>query len=138
MRVHWAQGGTLVDVGAIGDEAKPRLFQERFECALARLDNVADGRGMGMDAGIRELVAALFALGHGTGQSCEGHAMERRLNRDNVAWATGGSYIDVFKMELSSIRDERMRVAKATGRNRTVARHGRRKSARGALAQAGN
>jgi hypothetical protein len=111
------------------EEAKPRSFEQRFESALAKLDDVADGRGMGIDAGIREPVAALLALGHGTSQSCEGHLAEKTPNGEWKTWATGGPYIDVFQIDLAASRDERMRVAKATGQWSEVSLENRRKGA---------
>ncbi len=96
------------------EEAKPRLFAQRFESALASLDRVVDGLGHGVDHGIREPVAALLALGHGTKQSCEGHPMERMPSGESRPWGTGGPYIDVIRPELIASEDERMRVAKET------------------------
>jgi hypothetical protein len=96
------------------EEEKPRPFSERFERALASLDRVTDGLGHGIDPGIREPVAALLALGHGTKQSCEGHPMERGPNGDSKPWGTGGPYIDVIRPELVASEDERMRVVKET------------------------
>lgn len=58
-------------------ENAPRTQEERaarLRDVRAGLEDVADGLGKGLDAGIVESVAALNAVGFETSGSCEGHA----------------------------------------------------------------
>ena len=63
-----------------GSENEPdRIAKEaRLEKMWADLEEVADAEGHGVDAGIKETVAVVNALGFPTAQSCEGHVRTDR------------------------------------------------------------
>jgi hypothetical protein len=49
------------------------MTQLTWDEAATKVDKLADKLGLGVDAGIRDTVIALWVLGFNTRQSCEGH-----------------------------------------------------------------
>ena len=68
--------------------------QRKWKETLRRLDKVVDKRGMPIDAGIKETVAALQCLGFETEASCEGH-LHRNRNHADVGWKSLAPWVQV-------------------------------------------
>lgn len=71
-------------------EAEKQQRQEQWEKALEDLDNIIDGLGKPIDAGIKESVASFMVNGYPTQGSCEGHVEKRFGKRIKIS-----PYIDV-------------------------------------------
>jgi hypothetical protein len=83
---------------------KSKLWEEK----AAAIERTIDGRGMRIDAGIKEGVIALNLLGVHTTASCEGH----------INWGTGGPYIDI---EAKETQDMQTKLKTTTDRNLRMA-----------------
>jgi hypothetical protein len=75
--------------------AKQRI---RWHHKLQEIDELRDGLGKPVDAGIRETVAILQLLGLNTSASCEGH----------LDWGLPVPWVDVHVPETKALREQRM------------------------------
>lgn len=75
-------------------EVEKQNRQERWNKTLEDLDNITDGLGKPIDAGIKESVASFMVNGYPAQGSCEGHVEKRYGKRIKIS-----PYIDVGVQE---------------------------------------
>jgi hypothetical protein len=83
--------------------------QRRWDEVTKRVERIVDGLGEHVDAGIREGIVALNALGIHTHGSCEGH----------VDWGIHSPYIDIQAEIPHELEEEFKRLSKEIDSNRS-------------------